>query len=171
MLYENRIYIAGGHYVEDGEGSGRLCCVDPTKRGDISLELPDGPGKGKPNPNSGAVWHFDEIHRTMFTMTAHDGLVIAPDLSGFVYCLDARTGQKYWKQDLNSHVFGCSPLIADGKVHIGDEDGELCVFALVKEKKLIAKHETEEAIFSSPVLANGVLYIIAGDTLFAIQNP
>ena len=131
--------MASGRYLEDGEGPGRLVCIDPTKTGDISLELENGPGKGRPNPNSGAVWHFGEIRRTMSTVAVHDGLVIAPDFSGNVFCLDARTGQKYWQHHTRAHVFSCSPLIADGKVYIGNEDGVLFIFGLAKEKQVLVK--------------------------------
>jgi outer membrane protein assembly factor BamB len=162
--------MACGRYVEEGEGPGRLCCIDPTKKGDISLELPDGPGKGKPNPNSGAVWHFDAMQRTMSTVAVHDGLVIAPDFSGFVNCLDARSGEKYWSHDMTGHAFGCSPLIVDGKVYTGDEDGDLWIFELSKQKRIIAEHEFANVVYSSPVFANGILYVVAGDTLYAIRN-
>ena len=43
-VINGKIYIASGQYLENGEGPGRLCCIDPTKQGDISLELEDGPG-------------------------------------------------------------------------------------------------------------------------------
>jgi len=100
VLYEGKLYIGSGQYVELGEGTGRLCCIDPSRRGDISLELEDGPGQGKPNPNSGEVWHFDKIGRTMSTVAIHDGLVIAVGVSGVVYCLDAKTGRQHWHHDL-----------------------------------------------------------------------
>src|SRR5881394_1008780 len=85
VLDRNRIYIGIGNYIEFGERPGRLVCLDPTKEGDISLELDDGQGKGKPNPNSGAVWHCDRVNRTMATVAIRDRLVIAPDFSGLVH--------------------------------------------------------------------------------------
>jgi outer membrane protein assembly factor BamB/precorrin-6B methylase 2 len=80
VLYENRIYVGVGQHPADGdEGLGRLCCVDVTKRGDISMELAvdaDGnplrsqrrtqivdPSLGEQataNPNSGLIWEFIE---------------------------------------------------------------------------------------------------------------
>src|SRR4030095_16689433 len=153
VLYDKRIYIGGGQNRESGEGAGRLCSSDPTNQGDISLELDDGPGKGKPNPNSGAIWHFDEIGRMHSNVAIHDGLVIAAGFNGFVYCLDARTGQKYWMHDMRAHVEP-SPLIADGKVYLADEDGDLCILALSKEKKKIAEHSFPGGIYSSPIFAH-----------------
>src|SRR5262249_11655027 len=57
VLYENRVYIATGTDVERGMGPGALYCIDPTKDGDVSRELEDGPKKGKPNPNSAVAWY------------------------------------------------------------------------------------------------------------------
>ncbi len=169
VLYRDRVYIALGNYLEFGELPGRLVCLDPTKKGDISLELDDGPGKGKPNPNAGAVWHFDKIHRMMSTVAIHDGLVIAPDHAGFVHCLDADTGRTNWKHDMRAHVIS-SPLIADGKVYVGDEDGKYSVLALSKAKQLLAESMFDGWITSAPIFANGVLYAAGGDTLYAIEE-
>jgi len=57
VRYENRIYIGGGRDLEEGEAPGSLWCIDPTKAGDISLELETAPGPDSPNPNSGVLWH------------------------------------------------------------------------------------------------------------------
>ena len=169
VFHAGHVYIAGGRNVELGEGPGRLVCLDPTKRGDVSLELEDRPGTGKPNPNSAAVWHFDELKRTISNVAVHDGLVVAVDFSGFLYCLDAATGRKLWKHDMRAHVWG-SPLIADSKIYLGDEDGEFYVFELAREKKLLFEAEFDAPAYSSPIFANGVLYIATSGKLFAIQQ-
>ncbi|MGA2254613.1 MAG: PQQ-binding-like beta-propeller repeat protein, partial [Thermoguttaceae bacterium] len=39
VVYEDRVYIASGRDMQQGEGPGRLVCIDPTKRGDVSSEL------------------------------------------------------------------------------------------------------------------------------------
>lgn len=169
VYFRDRIYVATGNYIEFGELPGRLGCLDPTKTGDISLELDDGPGKGRPNPNSGAVWHLDGIRRMMSMIAIQNGLLIAPDFAGFVHCLDADTGKKLWIHDTKGHIVG-SPLIVDGKVYVSNEDGDMCVFALSMEKTLLFSHNFAAPIFSSPVFANGVLYLALDGELFAIQQ-
>jgi outer membrane protein assembly factor BamB len=169
VFHQGRVYLAGGRGVEGGEGPGRLVCLDPSKRGDLSLELEARPGTGKPNPNSGAVWHFDELGRTMSNVAIHDGLVVAVGFGGFVYCLDAATGRNHWKHDMGAHLWG-SPLIADGKIYVGDEDGDFCVFELAREKKLLFTTAFDAPVYSSPIFANGVLYIATSEKLFAIQQ-
>ena len=61
------------------------------------------------------------------------GLLFVGDFSGFVHCLDAETGKLYWTHDMKAHMWG-STLVADGKVYVGDEDGDFVVFAASKGK-------------------------------------
>src|ERR1051325_9233495 len=82
--YNGMIYISSGGYIEMGEGPGALVCIDPRKKGDISLQLEN----GEPNPNSGAIWHFDQFGRAMGTVAIQNDLLIAAGFSGLVYCLD-----------------------------------------------------------------------------------
>src|SRR5262249_30667389 len=171
VLYEGRVYIANGDEPSLGNGPGRLYCIDPMREGDVSKELDDGEGKSKPNPNSAEVWHFGDLvtarqkkgrpytfNGTTSTVAIHDGLVIAPEHDGYIHCLHARTGREYWTYDALCTIYG-SPLIADGKVYVGADNGDVFVFALSKEMKLLAQNAGSDAIRSSPVLANGVLYI------------
>ena len=60
-------------------------------------------------------------------MAVHDGLVYAAELDGFLHCLDAKTGKKYWEHDLKDGTWS-SPYYVDGKVFIGTDSGDLYVF-------------------------------------------
>lgn len=175
VFHEDRIYIGGGRSLEDSFGPGRLFCIDPTRKGDLSLELGDGPGKGRSNPNSGVVWSLAEFQRTRSLVAVHGGLAIAVDFSGNIYCLDARTGRKFWQHDSPAQIFG-SPLIVDGKIYITNQDGDVLIFALARDKQLIARNhisasgQFELPIYSSPIFANGTLYIVNQEMLYAIQQ-
>jgi len=106
----------------------------------------------------------------MSTVSVHDGLLYAGELDGYIHCLDARSGQKYWDHDLKSAVWGSS-YWADGKVYIGTEDGDIFIFQHGKEKKLLTKVEMEgEPVRSTPIVANGVLYVMTEYHLYAIQK-
>ena len=66
-----------------------------------------------------------------------------------------------------SAVWG-SPLVADGKVYLGDEDGDVAVFEFSPQRKLLAKNPMGEAVYTTPVALDGVLYIAARSHLVAI---
>jgi outer membrane protein assembly factor BamB len=143
------------------------------------------PGKkGVPNPNSGVIWHFDKLHpgkvkmnemmhRTISTVAVDvdKNLVYAPDFSGFLHCLDAKTGQVYWTHDMESAVWG-SPLLCDGKVYLGCESGDVVIFESGNTEKVIATHNmgNDAAVYCSPVFCNNTLYLMTRQKLFAISE-
>jgi outer membrane protein assembly factor BamB len=63
-----------------------------------------------------------------------------------------------------------SPMIADGKMYIGNADGDVYVFEVSKKKNVIAKNNMGTGVLSSALYANGVLYIMTGPRLYAIQE-
>jgi outer membrane protein assembly factor BamB len=63
-----------------------------------------------------------------------------------------------------------STLVADGKVFIGDEDGILTVLAAGKEMKKLAEIEFPSSIYSTPTIANGVMYVSDRSRLYAIAT-
>ncbi len=148
------LYCAIGQDPEHGEGVGALTCVDPSV-------VEDGVAK--------QVWRYTGIDRAISTVSVHDGLIYAGDYSGKVHCLDAKTGELKWVHDTLAHIWG-STLVADGKVFIGNEDGVLTILKASAEKKLIREVEFGAPIYSSPVFANGVLYVSTQSHLYAIEG-
>ncbi|MEM6673131.1 MAG: PQQ-binding-like beta-propeller repeat protein [Planctomycetota bacterium] len=155
VIYKNRVYTMIGQDPEHGTGVGNLACIDPTKTGDIS--------------ESGKIWEFSDVGRGISTPSIGDDLLYAADYAGFVYCLDAMTGEEYWRFDTKGHIWG-STLLVDGKVYIGNEDGFVTVLEHGKEKKMLGEVDMIAPVYSSPVAANGVLYIATQTHLFAIAQ-
>jgi outer membrane protein assembly factor BamB len=155
VIVENVVYIANGQDPEHGEGVGHAYAIDATKRGDIT--------------QSGRIWHYDKIRRSISTAAVQDGLVYLADFSGFFHCLDAKTGQALWVHDMLAAMWG-SPLLADGKIYLGDEDGDVVVFQAGREKKIVAEMNMGSSVYSTPVPANGVLFINNRNQLFALAN-
>jgi PQQ-like domain len=98
-----------------------------------------------------------------------NGLVFAPDLSGFLHCLDAKTGERYWAYDMEAAMWG-TPMVVGNKVYLTDEDGDVAIFEASKEFKEPATMNMGSGSYASPVLANGVLYIMTKETLYAIEQ-
>jgi outer membrane protein assembly factor BamB len=153
VIYQDRIYIANGQDPEHGEGVGHFYCIDATKRGDIT--------------QTGRVFHFDKIRRSISTAAIVDGLVYIPDFSGFFHCLDAKTGQEYWVHDLTSAVWG-SAMVIDGKIYLGNEDGDVVIMQAGKEKKVLATISMGSAVYGTAVPAHGTLFIMNRNQLYAL---
>ncbi len=137
------------------------------------------------NPNSGVVWKFttndvnndgkldfeEQFHRSICTAAIKNDLLFMPDFSGLFHCLDAQTGKEYWTYDMLAATWG-SPLIVGDKVYTGDEDGDILVFNLSKEKHdPLFEVNMGNSVYSTPIVANGVLYIACKDRVFAIAPP
>jgi outer membrane protein assembly factor BamB len=153
VVFEDRVYIANGQDPEHGEGVGHMYAIDATKRGDIT--------------ESGRLWHYDKIRRSISTAAIADGLVYISDFSGFLHCLDAKTGQPYWTHDTFAAIWG-SPFVADGKVYLGDEDGDIVVLQHGKEKKVLAEMNMGSAVYATPVPARGTLFLNNRNELYAL---
>jgi len=115
------------------------------------------------------LWHYDKIRRSVSTPAIKDGIIYYPDFSGFLHALDARTGQVYWTHDVFAAVWG-SPIIIDGKLYLGDEDGDIVIMQEGKVKKVLAEINMGSSVYSTPVPANGTLFIANRNQLFAIAE-
>jgi outer membrane protein assembly factor BamB len=189
VIHDERVYVGTGLYPENPKGTAPayFWCVSMTKKDDVSSELVVNakakPVKAKPNPNSALIWRFGgpilpvpdmgrEMYmgRTISTCAIKDGLVYVAEYAGYLHCLDARTGKHYWEHDFKSAIWG-SPSWIDGKIYIGDEDSDVFIFAAGKKKKQLGDPiEMGESVLSTPVAANGVLYIITKSKLYAIDK-
>jgi outer membrane protein assembly factor BamB len=155
VIHDHKVYIANGQDPEHGEGVGHLYAIDGTKRGDIT--------------ESGLVWHFSDIRRSISTASIKDGLIYYPDFSGFLHCLDVATGKEVWVHDMFAAMWS-STMVADGKVYLGDEDGDIVIMAHGREKKVINELNMGSSVYSTVVTANGAMYIMTRNQLFAIQE-
>ena len=156
----------------------RIQAVEP-KEGEAAVD----------NPNSAVVWHYslfdqnddgeldfeEEMHRSCGTVAIKDDLLYIADFSGLVHCLSASpTGDGkptvYFTYDMFAQSWG-SPLIADGRVFIGDEDGDVAIFEFGRENnEPVEEVNMGTSVYSTPVAANGTLFISTKDKLFAISK-
>jgi hypothetical protein len=156
VFWHNRIYVSVGQDPEHSEGVGNISCIDATQTGDVT--------------KTAKIWSYDKIHRSLSTVgITPEGLLFVGDFSGFIYCFDANTGRLYWQRDMKAHIWG-STLVADGKVYCGDEAGDFVVFAASKEMKVLSQINLGAPVYSTPIVANGVLFVHSNTHLFAFYN-
>lgn len=185
VFSDNSVVLSVGQDPEHGEGVGHIYRIDATRSGDISPQVDDGAGGWKSNPASGQIWHFGGrdadgsitgekeaflFRRTLCTAVISDGLVYCPDLSGFLHCLDFATGHRYWEHDTFASVWA-SPMIVDGHLLLGDEDGELSILPTGRklDENAVRKIRFRSSIYSTPTIAGGVLYLADRSKLYAFR--
>lgn len=138
------------------------------------------------NPNSAAVWQYrssdlngdgkigfeETMHRTLGSVAIADDLLYVVDLGGILHCLDARgeNGQAkvHYTFDLLAQSWS-SPLIADGRVFLADEDGDITIFRLgMEHAEPIAEINMGASLHTTPTAAGNTLFISTRDKLFAV---
>jgi outer membrane protein assembly factor BamB len=103
----------------------------------------------------------------MSTVSVAGGLVYVGETFGVIHCVDAQTGEGCWTHEVNGRIWG-STLVADGRVYLPTSRG-LLIFAPGREKKLLRTVKIGSGCYSSPVAANGVLYVASMKYLYALS--
>jgi outer membrane protein assembly factor BamB len=156
-----------------------------SKKGDVSAEIRLGNNVIEKNPNSAAVWHYGgliadkkvqqklrrywHLGRTMSTCAIQDDILYISDLDGILHCLDANNGKLHWEHNSEAEIWG-SPMIADGKVYLGTDAGEVFVFEHGRQKKLLAQFEMDGRIRRPMVAVGNVLYVQTDNRLYAFAR-
>ena len=71
--------------------------------------------------------------------------------------------------DMLAAVWG-SPMVIDGKVYLGDEDGDVVVLEAAKAKKLLGEVNMGSSVYATAVPANGTLFMMNRNQLFALAE-
>jgi outer membrane protein assembly factor BamB len=169
VFVDNCVLLAVGQDPEHGEGVGHLYRIDATKTGDVSPVRED----GSKNPNSAMTWHYggeneegDVFRRTLSTVAVADGVVYAADLSGRLHSVDYKTGERLKEVDVLAGIWG-SPMVVDGHVLLGDEDGDLAIYN--KKLELVREVTFNSSIYSTPTIVGDVMYVTDRSRLYAIS--
>ena len=88
-----------------------------------------------------------------------------------MWCLDAKTGQEiYGQQRIKSGTYSASPVLADDKIYITNEDGLTTVIKAGPKFELLAENALNDYCLSSPAISDGQMFIRTAGHLFCIGN-
>jgi outer membrane protein assembly factor BamB len=91
---------------------------------------------------------------------------------GIVWCLDARTGQEIWGgQRIKSAIYSASPVLADGKLYVINEEGLTTVLRAGPTFEVLAENDLDDFSLSSPAISDGHIFIRTGQFLYSIGKP
>jgi outer membrane protein assembly factor BamB len=86
-----------------------------------------------------------------------------------MWCLDAKTGAElYAQQRIKPGTYSGSPVLADGKIYITNEDGLTTVVAAGPKFEVLAENPLNDYVLSSPAISDGRIYIRTALHLYAI---
>jgi outer membrane protein assembly factor BamB len=88
---------------------------------------------------------------------------------GIVWCLNAKTGQEiYGQQRLKPGTYSASPVLADDKMYVTNEDGLTSVIKAGPRFEVIAENPLNDYTLSSPAISDGQIFIRTAQQLFCI---
>jgi outer membrane protein assembly factor BamB len=88
---------------------------------------------------------------------------------GIVWCLDAKTGKEiYGRKRMKPGTYSASPVLADGKIYITNEDGLTTVLKAGREFEILAENNMDEYVLSTLAISDGQIFLRTDKALYAI---
>ncbi len=142
-----------------------IFAVRPEARGDLTLDKDH-------SSNTAVAWSKTARGPYMPTPLAYDGILYSLNNDGIFDAYEVETGTEVYRKRLDpvGSGFSASPVAADGRVYLSNEDGEMLVVAAGRQFRLIATNTMGEPLMATPALSDGIMYVRSASTLFAIGS-
>ena len=150
--------------VASGRGPERpIFAVKPGATGDITLE-------SGVTTNAAVAWSKTGRGSYMPTPLAYNGILYVLANNGVFDAYAIDTGEEIYRQRLPhpGSGFSASPVAADGKIYLANEDGDMLVIAAGREFKHLGTNAMGELLMATPALSDGVMFVRSASSLFAI---
>jgi outer membrane protein assembly factor BamB len=160
------IFANGLHIVASGRAPERpVFAVRPGARGDLTLGA-------SATENTYVAWSKTGRGSYMPTPLAYRGILYVLANNGVFDAYDVATGKEIYRQRLPlvGSGYSASPVAADGKIYLSNEDGGMLVIEAGATFKLVATNSMGEPLMATPALSEGVMYVRGARTLFAIAK-
>jgi outer membrane protein assembly factor BamB len=149
------VFGQGLVYIATGFQEPLLLAVRPDGTGDVT--------------KTHIAWTLERFApHTPSPLLVGDELYVVDDL-GITSCLDAKTGQTYWRQRLGGN-HSASPVFADGRIYFLSERGAATVIAPGKEFRKLATNVVDGATLASMAVSAGSIFIRTDSHLYRIRS-
>ncbi len=153
IYHQGMIFAVSG----DGDGSRHMIAVKAGGKGDVS--------------STNLVWEKKRETSYVPTILAKDGLLFwLWDSKNIAICVDAKTGQEKFREELKGGAVSASPIMIDGKIYSITEKGIVNVFKASSTYQQLGMTDLKESVFATPAVADDRLYIRGEKHLFCIGN-
>jgi outer membrane protein assembly factor BamB len=145
---------AGGIvYASRGYNSGPFLALRPGGRGDVT--------------GTHVLWRIATGAPYVSSLLYYQDLIYMATEVGVVRCVDPKTGETVWAERLGGN-FSASPIGAEGRVYLLNEEGEAVVLAAGRKYNLLARNTLGELCRASPAVSGSRLFIRTDQNLYAI---
>jgi outer membrane protein assembly factor BamB len=124
-------------------------------------------------PDGSVAWNKTGRGPYMPTPLIYQGLLYVLANNGVFDAYDLKTGAEVYRQRLEKvgNGFSASPVAADGKIYLSNEDGDIVVVAAGREFRLLGVNPMGDLLMATPALSNGTMYVRTARFLFAVGAP
>jgi outer membrane protein assembly factor BamB len=91
------------------------------------------------------------------------------DDGGIVSCLDAKTGQEFWRERVQGN-YSASPLLANDRLYIFSEQGKATVLQAGKEYKPLATNMLSDGFMATPAIAGNAIFLRTKTALYRVEQ-
>jgi len=159
FMADGLIYVANAH-----GGKAPLYAIRPEASGNIT------PASGA-STSAGVAWSEERNGSYLQTPVVYGDLIYASTSQGIFKAYNAWTGSKLYEQRLgNGGSFTSSPIAADGKIYVSNEEGQTFVIKAGPKFELLGTNELGEILLSTPAISDRVLYIRTSGSMLAIAE-
>jgi outer membrane protein assembly factor BamB len=117
---------------------------------------------------SHVLWSFNNGPDVPTPVTDGTYLYVVND-RGIMWCLETKTGKEiYGRQRLRPGTYSGSPVLADGKIYITNEDGLTVVVKTGPTFQVLGENDFDDYTLSSPAISEGQIFIRTSKFLYAI---
>jgi outer membrane protein assembly factor BamB len=140
-----------------------IFAVKAGARGDVTLP------EGKTS-NDAVVWSRTGRGPYMPTPLLYEGLLYVLNNNGLFDCYDWKTGEEIYRHRLPvvGSGFSASPIAADGKIYLSNEDGDMLVIAAGRKFEQLGMNSIGELLMATPALSEGVMYVRSAQGVLAV---
>ena len=158
------LYSADQFLIASGRAPERpIFAVKAGARGDLTLP------EGKTSSDA-VAWSRTGRGSYISTPLLYQGLLYMLNNNGLFDCYDWKTGEEIYRQRLPvvGSGFSASPIAADGKIYLSNEDGEMLVIAAGRKFEHLATNSMGELLMATPALSEGVMYVRSAQSVLAV---
>ena len=160
------IFDDGVFVVASGRGPERpIFVIRPGARGDVTLRTGE-------TSSDVIAWSKTGRGSYMPTPLIYQGLLYVLANNGVFDAYNLKTGEEVYRQRLTTvgNGFSASPVAADGRIYLPNEDGDIIVVSAGPEFTQIAANPMGELVMATPALSDAVMYVRTVRSLFAVGN-
>jgi len=149
------VFGRGLLFVSTAFDSPEVMAIRPDGQGDIT--------------DTHVVWTLAKgAPKTPSMLLVGDELYFVSD-AGIASCVDAKTGRVHWAERVGGN-YSASPLLADGRIYLQNEEGVGVVLAPGKTFHQLARNSLGERTLASYAVTDGALFIRTEAHLYRVGN-